>query len=138
MINDLKDMKFIGAIKQFEDLIYNFQVDTAACHDLSDDVASIKAWASQFKDIPHLIETVGKHYLIHQRAIKKDIAMEKSDWAAGNSFKAGADIADAITLALGPMNEAPSTVSTSYTVTSNIPGGFVNKLLAGFIYGMVG
>ena len=138
MIGDLKDMKFIGAIEQLHDLISNFQADTAACHDLSDDLASIEAWAAKFKDIPLLIETVGKHYLIHQRAIKKDIAAEKADWAAGNSFKAGADIADAVTLALGPMSQAPSSASTRYAMTSPIPGGYINKLLAGFIYGMVG
>ena len=81
---------------------------------------------------------MGKHFLIHQKAIKKDIAAEKADWAAGNHFKAGADIADAVTLALGPMNQAPSTVPTRYGVDSPIPGGYINKVLAGFIYGMVG
>ena len=40
------------------------------------------------------------------KAIKKDIAAEKADWAAKNFFKAGEDIADAVTLAVGPIESA--------------------------------
>ena len=137
MLNDLKNLKFFKAIEEFEKVVFNFQVDTQPCHNLSDDVNSIKEWAAQFKDIPLLIETVAKHYLIHKKAIKKDIAMEKADWSAGNYFKAGADIADAVTLALGPMNEAPAKIpNREYLTSAAIPGGFINKVLAGFIYGM--
>ena len=42
---------------------------------------------------------MSKHALVHMNAIKKDIKAEKADWSAGNYFKAGADIADAVTLA---------------------------------------
>jgi len=76
--------------------------------------------------------------LIHQRAIKKDIQAEKADWAAGNYFKAGADVADAVTLALGPMEAVPDTPSTAYLTEFEKNGVFeeVTHLLAGFIYGM--
>jgi len=73
VLGNLKHLHFIKAIEEFEKIVYNFQVATAPCHTISDDLASIKTWAGQFKEIPTLIETVGKHYLIHQRAIKKDI-----------------------------------------------------------------
>ena len=104
ILGDLEHFKFFAAIEKFEALLFNFQVDTAACHNLSDDMTSIQEWAAQFKDIPLLIETVTKHFMLHRKGIKKDIAAEKADWAAGLYFKAGADIADAVTLALGPMN----------------------------------
>lgn len=134
-LDDLKHLHFIKAIESLEEFVFHFQLDTQPCHGMADDVESIKQWAAQFKDIPHLIETVTKHYLIHKKAIKKDIAAEKADWAAGNAFKAGADIADAVTLALGSMNEAPAKVPNRMYLESPIPGGFINKVLAGFIYG---
>lgn len=83
---------------------------------------------------------MSKHALRHLPAIKKDIAAEKADWSAGNYFKAGADIADAVTLALGPMNpayEEPSFRPHRYIPSPNgVPGGYINKVLAGLIYGM--
>ena len=53
-------------------------------------------------------------------AIKKDIKAEKADWSAGNYFKAGADIADAVTLALGPMN--PKDEEPSFRPRGYYPG----------------
>ena len=72
------------------------------------------------------------------RGIKKDIKAEKADWSAGNYFKAGADIADAVTLALGPMNPAmgPDLSSLAHYEDNGIPGGYINKVLAGLIYGL--
>ena len=82
---------------------------------------------------------MAKHYLVHKRGIKKDINMEKADWSAGNYFKAGADIADAVTLALGPMNEGLSKIpNRAYLEEMETNGivGEVTHILAGFIYGM--
>lgn len=82
---------------------------------------------------------MAKHYLVHQRGIKKDIAAEKADWAAGNFFKAGADIADAVTLALGPMNTGADKIPNSMYLTEFEKNGIVHEvthILAGFIYGM--
>lgn len=82
---------------------------------------------------------MSKHAVVHMKAIKTDIASEKADWSAGNYFKAGADIADAVTLALGPMNpayEEPSFRPHRYIPGPDISGGYINKVLAGLIYGM--
>jgi len=78
-----------------------------------------------------LVETLGKHWLLHQKAIKKDIAAEKADWAAKNYFKAGADIADAITLAVGPVEKEEED-----GIHLNLKGDA--EFVAGFVYGMVG
>ena len=68
-------------------------------------VTAIKQWAEIFKEPGTLVKTLGKHWLIHQKQIKKDITAEKADWSAKNYFKAGADIADAVTLAVGPIEK---------------------------------
>ena len=70
--------------------------------------------------------------------IKKDIAAEKADWSAGNYFKAGADIADAVTLALGPMSETPKQPNRAYLADFEKNGIVheVTHILAGFIYGI--
>ena len=75
-----------------------------------------------------MIDEISKNYLLHKKVIKADISHEKADWAAGNYWKAGADMADIVTLALGPMSE--------YEGLANFEGdaGFA----AGFLYGMVG
>jgi len=105
---------------------------------MADDVTSIKTWLAQFKDIPALIERVSKHALVHMKGIKKDIAAEKADWDAGNYFKAGADIADAVTLALGPMSESIKPANRAYLTEFEKNGLFheITHILAGFIYGM--
>jgi len=104
-------------------------LDIQPCSNVSDDVAAIEQWAQIFKEPTTLVETLGKHWLIHQKAIKKDIAAEKSDWSAKNYFKAGADIADAVTLAVGPVEKEQS----QYGSVENF-----EQLLAGFVYGLTG
>merc|ERR1712032_1737141 len=99
-----------------EEFLFHFQEDVAPCKNVSDDVAAIQQWAQIFKEPTTLVETLGKHWLLHQRQIKKDIAAEKADWSAKNYFKAGADIADVVTLAVGPMNADPVKPSRSYLV----------------------
>lgn len=104
-LNDLENFKIISAFENFEQFLFHFQMDVAPCKNVSDDVAAIEQWAEIFKEPTTLVETLGKHWLIHQKAIKKDIASEKADWAAKNYFKAGSDIADAVTLAVGPVEK---------------------------------
>ena len=99
----MEDLKIIAAFEDFEKFLFHFQLDLQPCHNVSDDVAAIEQWAEIFKEPEALVERLGKHWLLHQKAIKKDIASEKADWAAKNYFKAGADIADAVTLAVGPI-----------------------------------
>ena len=61
-----------------------------------------------------MIKKISKHYVLHRKVIKADISHEKADWAAGNFFNAGADMADIATLALGPMNEEPVAPKSYY------------------------
>ena len=78
------------------------------CEGMTDDVAAIEQWAQIFKNPTQLAATVSKHYLFHKNEIKADIASLESDWQSHLMFKAGADLADLLTLAVGPIevNEA--------------------------------
>lgn len=104
-ITDLESFKIIAAFENFDKFLFHFQEDVAPCKNVSDDMTAIKEWAQIFKEPSTLVATLGKHWLIHQKQIKKDIAAEKADWTAKNYFKAGADIADAVTLAVGPVEK---------------------------------
>jgi len=104
-LTNLEHLKIIAAFEDFEKFLFHFQMDVAPCKNVGDDVKAIEEWAEIFKEPTTLVETLGKHWLIHQKAIKKDIAAEKADWASQNYFKAGSDIADAVTLAVGPVEK---------------------------------
>lgn len=98
---DLAGGNIIKAVKQFEKAIFNLQTAMVPCHQMQDDIAAIDAWAAMFKEPAHLLEVVGTHWELHKRGIKKDIALDKEEFAAGEYFKAGETTADAITLLLG-------------------------------------
>lgn len=70
---------------------------------MGDDISAIEEWAKIFTEPEKLAETVGENYLAHHEEATKDIEQEKSDWAAGNDFDAGKDMADLVTLLLGPI-----------------------------------
>ena len=134
-ISDLEAFHIISAFENFEKFLFHFQMDVQPCKgkNLSDDMAAIEQWAAIFKEPTTLVETLGKHWLLHQKGIKKDIAAEKADWAAKNYFKAGADIADAVTLAVGPIEKSDEEEDGIHI---NLKGDA--EFVAGFVYGMVG
>ena len=121
----------IKATKAFKALKTELHGELSTCENLQDDLAALNAWDNIFTEPVKLAETVGKHWLLHKRAIKKDIAAEKADWAAGNDFKAGVDTADAFTLLLGPVEPKPEMVE-NFSVMA------VPDFIAGMIYGFTG
>ena len=70
---------------------------------MDDDIAAIESWAKIFTEPTTPASTVAKHWLFHGSQIKSDFSQEEADWAAGSYFNAGKDIADALTLAVGPI-----------------------------------
>jgi len=98
------------------------------CEGMSDDVAAIEAWAKIFTEPKTLASTVAKHWLFHGTQIKADITQEETDWSAANYFNAGKDVADALTLAVGPIssNEVPN-------MPIDAPFLFVGGLLEGMV-----
>jgi len=73
------------------------------CKNMDEDLAAIEAWASIFKDPVKLAKHLSLHYALHKDAIMTDVHALESDWDAGNYFDAGKDLADAATLAIGPI-----------------------------------
>ena len=69
---------------------------------------AIEKWAAIFKNPRELAETVSKHYLFHKKQIQTDVAALEADWGTGLYFRAGVDLADLMTVAIGPI------VVTSY------------------------
>lgn len=91
----------LKSIASFEKAVYNLQVAMEPCHAMQDDIAAIEAWAAMFKEPAHLVEVVGLNWELHKRGIRRDIDTTKTDFAAGEYFKAGESTADAFTLLFG-------------------------------------
>jgi len=132
--------KAISAILSFDvikagiaidNVINDVEHELSACPaDVKYDLKALGDWASIFTDPIRLPATVGKNWLLHERGIKKDIAHEKADWAAGNYFAAGVDTADAFVKLIGPVEPSPSVFGFDAMA--------IPDFIAGFIYGFTG
>lgn len=96
---------------------------------MDEDIQAIEQWAAIFKSPTELFKTVSKHYLFHKSEIKADIAALETDWQAHSMFKAGTDLADLLTLAIGPIE----------VDEANLPPVIaVPDFTSGLIYGFTG
>jgi len=75
---------------------------------------------------------VTKHYLLHKKAITTDIDAVKADWANHLYYKAGNDLADLLTLAVGPV-VVPAMMMMMPPVYPMVP-----DYTAGLIFGFTG
>ena len=73
------------------------------CESMGDDLQAIEQWASIFTQPSELAKKAAKHYAFHKAEVKSDVAALESDWGVGKYFKAGADLADLLTLVVGPI-----------------------------------
>lgn len=78
------------------------------CESMGDDITAIEQWAAIFKDPAALIKKLTVHYALHKAEIKADIASFENDWGTQLYFKAGQDLADLATVAIGPISETPT------------------------------
>ena len=99
---DIKAGSFIKGVEDIGKVIKDFSPALANCKNMDDDIAKIEAWAEVFTHPGTLAKEVSKNWLLHHRKVKKDIAQEKTDWAAKDYFDAGKDTGAAIEL-LVPM-----------------------------------
>jgi len=100
---DFKSGNFFTGIKDAGTVWNEVGSAMTTCKGMGDDIAAIESWAKIFTEPTKLASTVGKHWLFHGSQIKADFAQEETDWSAGKYFDAGKDIADALTLAVGPI-----------------------------------
>lgn len=104
-IGDLFHGHVIKGIEDLGDILWLLPDAVAGCNDLGDDMDAIMKWAGAFKHPVHLGKVVSKNWLLHGVQAKKDLTKEKADWAAGDYFTAGEDVADIMTLLVGPVPE---------------------------------
>jgi hypothetical protein len=101
LAHDLTHGDFIKAIDDNAKFAQSLEDALQECTTLDGDIARIKAWGEIFTEPTKLAETVGKHWLLHKRHIKKEWEKEKQDWASEEWFTAGEDIADILVTLIG-------------------------------------
>jgi len=102
---------------------------------MQDDVAAIESWASIFKDPTRLAAKVSKNFALHHKGIQSDIAALKADAAADKWWTVGEDLADLLTLAIGPIEEEEEEELFSAQSNSLME---VPDFIAGLLFGLTG
>jgi len=94
---------------------------------------ALESWAKIFTNPTELVSTVTKHYLLHKKAITADIDAAEADWKNHLYYKAGNDVADLLTLAVGPVVVPAPAMMMMPPVDPMVP-----DFTAGLIYGFTG
>lgn len=118
----------VQAALQFGLALLQIPQALATCEGMDEDIAAIEAWAQIFTNPTELAATISKHYLFHKTQIKTDITAVETDWNNALYFKSGADLADLMTLAVGP-------IETSLMLP---PLNAAPDFAAGLIFGFTG
>jgi len=92
------------------------------CEGMDVDVAHIKDWAQIWTQPAHLLERIGKNWLLYHFPIHNDMKTVTKDWKAGDFFGSGEASADFLTKILTP----------------GLPANAVPKIISGFMYKFVG
>ena len=69
-------------------------------------MAEIKEWGKIFEDPAALSKKIAESWLFHAQDIKNDFLLMEIDWHAGDYYKSGEDLADALQLAVGDVQPA--------------------------------
>ena len=104
----------------------------STCENVQGDLDAIEKWAKIFETPEVLAKTVSKNYVLHRKQVTKDLEYEKADWAAGNDFNSGVDIAGLATLLIGEI-EPPTFAEYGAFTAMAIP-----DYLAGLVFGLTG
>ena len=109
------------------------------CEGMGDDLAAIEDWASVFEKPKELAEKLATHYALHHKKIQGDIQTLETDWDAQSYFKAGQDLAEISTLALGPIKknaygDVPCKLANGdeFTLTTVEIADYIAGFMAGF------
>ena len=76
----------IQAALQFALAATQIPVALNTCKNMDDDIKAIEDWASVFTNPTELAAKLAKHYAIHQKQIKADIATLETDWDSAKYF----------------------------------------------------
>ena len=123
----------VQAILEFGIVVLQIPQALNTCKNIGDDIAADSEWGSIFLNPAELTATVTKHYALHRKAIKADIAELKGHWAAEEWWAAGIVAADLATLAIGPITPVYPTEAMFGFSAVAIP-----DYVAGLIFGFTG
>jgi hypothetical protein len=104
------------------------------CMNTKDDMAALKEWASIFSDTEKLIKKVSKSSALHHHEFQDDVSVLKQDAVAGLWFTTGEDVADLLTLALGPITPEYPTVYGNFDTEAKAVASFIE----GFLFRLTG
>ena len=102
---DLTEGNFIAALTEIGGIVAEFQTDLTNCENMDQDIYAIEQWAQIFTEPVELAETLAKNMLFHSSEIYADIATCEADWMNGDYFGSGTALADALTVAVGPIEK---------------------------------
>ncbi len=105
------------------------------CESMQDDLSAIEEWASIFTNPTELAAKVTKNFALHHKGIQEDIAALKADAAADTWFTAGEDLADLLSLAIGPVKAHEPELVRAPVSNSLME---VPDFIAGLIFGLTG
>merc|ERR1712045_951305 len=135
-VTDVSSGSWTSAASDVKDAVHEIEAMFSSggdCTSFAKDIAAITEWASVgwFK----LAETVAKDMLFHASEIETDAKAISTDWNSGNYYQSGKDLADLLTLSLGPVESSVVAIEEDNLDLDLL---MLPELAAGFVYGMVG
>ena len=100
---DFKAKNYFEAFNAMGLVVEDAKADLATCENMQDDIAAVENWAKIFTQPVTLAETMAKNWIKHNSVIEADIKSMELDWEASSFFHSGIDVADAMTMLIGPV-----------------------------------
>ena len=101
---DIQDV--LKAVQEIGVIAKELPQDLEDCKSISGDVEKIENWAKIFANPVALVSALTKNLLANWKAVSADIGKTTSDYNAAKYYDAGEDVADVLTLAVGPISQA--------------------------------
>ena len=95
---DIKSGSFIKGVQDVAKVIQDLPYELLDCENMHEDIGKIETWGEEFTHPVSLVKKISKNWLLHGVDVKKDIALEESNWASAAYFEAGKEAAAAIEL----------------------------------------
>ena len=124
---DIKSGHFISGVQDVGQVIWDLPDALQNCENMDEDIAKIEDWAQAFTHPVSLVKKISKNWLLHGVDVKKDIALEESNWASAEYFEAGKAAAAGIELLV------PFESTELYKMDFKAPFEFVGGLLDGLV-----
>merc|ERR1712045_1089656 len=135
-VTDVSSGSWTSAASDVKDAVHEIEAMFSSggdCTSFAKDIAAITEWASV--GWLKLAETVAKDMLFHASEIEADAKAISSDWNSKNYYQSGKDLADLLTLSLGPVESSVVAIEEDNLDLDLL---MLPELAAGFVYGMVG